>query len=90
MDAMFVLLSSLIIPLYALMTLDALSDRRYREVAFYIVIAAVTGVASFVSLSALPDPDHYAWYWKAAFPVGIYLGTILVALFVCRSKRKGK
>jgi len=90
MDAMFVLLSSLIIPLYALMMLDALSDRRYREVAFYIIIAVVTGVANYVSMSALPDPDHSPWYLKAAFPIGLYFGTILVALFVFNSNNEEK
>jgi hypothetical protein len=90
MDAMFVLISSLIIPLSAFMMLDALSDRRYREVAFFIVMAIVLGVIYYISISELPDPHHYPWYWKAAFPVGLYFGTIFVLLFVFNSNNDEK
>ena len=90
MDAMLALVSILFIPLGAVMMLDALFDRRYREGALFIVMTIVLGVIHYVSVADLPDPHHFPWYWKAAFPVGIYLGTIFVALFVCRSKRNGK
>ncbi len=90
MDAMFALISSLIIPLSAFMMLDALSDRRYREVAFFIVMAIVLGVIHYISISEMPDPHHSPWYWKVAFPVGIYFGTIFVLLFVFNSKNDEK
>ena len=90
MDSMFVLISSLIIPLCAWMMLDALSDRRYREVAFFIVMAIVLGVIYYISISEMPDPHHSPWYWKVAFPVGLYFGTIFVLLFVFNSNNDEK
>lgn len=66
--------------------LYALSDRRYREVAFFIVMAVMAGVANYVCMSELPDPHHSPWYWKVAFPVGIYFSTIFVVLFVYNHK----
>ena len=90
MDGMLALVSILFIPLGALMVLDALSDRRYREAALFIVMTIVLGVIHYLSIEGLPDPHHYPWYWKIAFPVGIFLCTIFVALFVFNSKRSGK
>jgi MFS family permease len=90
MDAMLALVSSLIIPLSAFMMLDALSDRRYREVALFIVMTIVMGVIYYLCISELPDPDHFPWYWKAAFPVGLYFGTIFVLLFVFNSNNDEK
>ncbi len=90
MDAMLALVSMLFIPVGALLMLDALSDRRYREAALLIIMTIVLGVIHFLSIEGLPDPRHYPWYWKVAFPVGIYFGTIFVVLFLCYSKRNGK
>jgi hypothetical protein len=72
------------------MMLDALSDRRYREVAFFIVMAIVLGVIYYISISEMPDPHHSPWYWKVAFPVGLYFGTIFVLLFVFNSNNDEK
>jgi hypothetical protein len=88
MDAMLALVSSLIIPACAFMMLDAHSDRRYREVAFFIVMAVFAGVGNYVCMSELPEPHHFPWYWNVAFPVGIYFGTIFVVLFVFNHKEK--
>ena len=90
MNALLVLVSSLVIPLCAFMMLDALSDRRYREAAFFIVMAVVAGVANYVCMSELPDLHHSPWYWKVAFPVGIYFCTIFVLLFVFNSNNEAK
>jgi len=90
MDAMLALVSALIIPACAFMMLDAFSDRRFREAAFFIVMAVVLGVIYYISISELPDPGHSPWYWKAAFPVGLYFGTIFVLLFVFNSNSDEK
>jgi hypothetical protein len=90
MDAMLALVSLLFIPLGALMMLDALSDRRYREAALIIIMTIVLGVIHYVSIADLPDTHHYPWYWQVAFPIGLYFGTILVALFLCNSNQNGK
>jgi len=90
MDAMLALVSILSIPIGALLMLDALSERRYREAALIIIMSIVMGVIYYIFTVDLPDPHHFPWYWKAAFPVGIYLGTIFVVLIVCKTKRNGK
>ena len=90
MDGMLALVSILFIPIGALLMLDALSDRKYREAALIIIMTIVLGVIHYVCITDLPDPQHYPWYLKAAFPVGIYLGTILVVLFLCNTKGNGK
>ena len=90
MDAMLAMVSLLFIPLGALIMLDALSDRRYREAALFSVMTIALGVIHYLSIEGLPDPHHYPWYWKIAFPVGIFLCTIFVSLFLCNSKRNGK
>ena len=73
-----------------LVMLDALSDRRYREVAFFIVMAVMAGVANYVCMSELPDPHHFPWYWNVGFPVGIYFCTIFVLVFVFNSNNDEK
>jgi len=90
MDALLALITILFIPLGALMMLDALSERRYREAALIIIMTIVLGVIHYVCIKDLPDPHHFAWYWKMAFPFGIFLCTIFAALFLCNSKRNGK
>jgi uncharacterized membrane protein YdjX (TVP38/TMEM64 family) len=90
MDSMLALVSILSIPIGALLMLDALSERRYREAALIIIMTILLGVIHYVCITDLPDPHHYPWYLKAALPVGIFLSTIFAALFFCNSKRNGK
>jgi hypothetical protein len=90
MDATLALVSILFIPIGALIMLDALSDRRYREAALIIIMTIIMGVIHYVCVVDLPDPQHYPWYLKAAFPVGIYFATIFVALFVFNSNHNEK
>ena len=76
MDAMLAFVSMLFIPVGALLMLDALSDRRYRKAALLIIMTIVLGVIHYASVTDMPDPRHYPWYWKVAFPIGIYFSTI--------------
>jgi len=73
MDAMLALVSALFIPIGTLIMLDALSDRRYREVALSIIMTIVLGVIHYVCISELPDPHHFPWYWREGGISGSYL-----------------
>lgn len=88
MDATLALVSILFIPIGAMIMLDALSDRRYREAALILIMTIILGVIHYVCLMDLPDAQHYPWYLKAAFPVGIFFCTIFVVLFVFNHKEK--
>jgi hypothetical protein len=90
MDEILALVASIFIPISALFILDALFERRYRKVAFYIVTLVVFEVIYYLNISELPDSDHYLRYWNLALPAGVFLCTFIVTLFIFISKLKGK
>lgn len=90
MDVILAAVSCLLIQYTALIIPNTLSHRRYGKTALFIAAAVVAGVSFYLSLSRLPYSHRYPWYWIAAFPVGIFLSNIFVALFVFNPKRKGK
>lgn len=90
MAAVFAAAACLFIQLSALIIPNAFSHRRYVKIAIFLVIAVVAGVIFYLNISKLTDSHRYPWYWIAAFPMGIFISNIFVALFVFNPKRKRK
>lgn len=90
MDGLLATVSGIMIFVCALVILDAVARRRYKTLAFFTAATIVSGVICYISLSKLPDPHGYRWYWKAVFPVGIILFAVFGSFVVSTPKRKWK
>ena len=90
MEAFFAIMACVIIQIGALIMLDDLSHRRYREVAYFIFIVVLAGVMFYVGMSKSPDFQHTPWYQILAWPVGTFIFTIYTAFCILNSNHKGK
>jgi peptidoglycan/LPS O-acetylase OafA/YrhL len=93
MDAMFAMVSALLILIGTLCIFDSIARRKYKEMAFFIAIILYSSFMCYVSLSNLPDSHNYPWYWSIAAPIGIFLIGVICAFFVfstTEERNKGK
>jgi peptidoglycan/LPS O-acetylase OafA/YrhL len=93
MDAMFAMVSAVLILIGTLCIFDSIAHRKYKEMVFFIAIIIFSAVMCYVSLSNLPDSHNHPWYWTIAAPIGIFLCGVIGAFFVFsttegRNKRK--
>jgi peptidoglycan/LPS O-acetylase OafA/YrhL len=88
MDGLLAIVSGILIFVCALLILLAIERRRYRELVLITGMTIISGVICYASFDALPDSNGYSWYLKAAFPVGIFLFSVIA--FLVASSPKGK
>jgi hypothetical protein len=90
MDGLLAMVSAIYICAGAVIILDAISRQQYLVLAFFIITTIFSGVICYLSLDALPDSQAYAWYWKAAAPVGMFLfsiiGILIASFSTCNRK----